>query len=205
LLKNTKEPLRTPQGSRGAEEFPERKRERYSVRKGIEHVKENVPIEDVAREYVEQLSETRADRLVGRCVSRDHADKTPSLVIYKDTRSFTCFGCGLWGDVIDLEMHGGYHADLWTAMVALSMRHGVEIPTRPERWYKRNAEKHEDRERIARVLTEGYQRRLHRIYAPVILDGIQDPGEQHEESARLWDGFRRVARGMALRKLEGSS
>lgn len=184
---------------------PERKKERYSVRSGIKHLKEHLSIEDVAREHVEELRETGPDKMVGRCVNPGHEDKTPSLVVYKEKGSFTCFGCGIWGDVIDLEMYGGYHADLWTAMVALSIRHGVDLPTRPERWHKRNASKHEDRERIARVLTESYQRRLHRVYAPVILDGIEDPRERHEESTKLWKGFGRVARGMALRKLEGNS
>lgn len=205
MHKGTKQPLGTPQGSRGAEEFPERKRERYSVRKGIEYVKEHVSIEDVAREYVEELKETGSNRMVGRCINPNHEDKTPSLVIYKETGSFTCFGCGAWGDVIDLEVYGGYHADLWTAMLALSLRYHVELPSRPERWHRRNAEKHEDRERIIRVLAESYQRRLYKIYAPVILDGIEDPTERREESARLWEGFGPVAQCMSLRRLGGDS
>jgi DNA primase len=205
LPKGTRETLQTPQGSRGGEEFPERRHERYSVRSGIKHLKENVSIEDVTREYVEELKETGSNKMVGRCINPDHEDKTPSLVIYKETGSFTCFGCGIWGDVIDLEVYGGYHADLWTAMLALSMRYGVELPARPERWHKHNAEKHEDRERIARVLTESYQRRLHRIYAPLTLDGIEDSDERGRESTRIWEELRPVAQAMALRRLGGSS
>jgi DNA primase len=183
---------------------PERKRERYSVRKGLEVLKTAIPIEQVAAEYGE-FKLLGNGRLLGRCVSQLHEDKTPSMTVYTDTGRFKCFGCGIWGDVIDLEVYGGYHADLWTAMIALSMRYNVELPARPERWHKHNAEKYEDRERIARVLTESYQRRLHRIYAPVILDGIEDHHERLEESTRLWEGFRRVARGMALRRMAGSS
>jgi hypothetical protein len=183
---------------------PERKRERYSVRKGIEVLKTSVPIEQVAAEYGE-FKLLGNGRLLGRCVSQHHEDKTPSMTVFTDTGRFKCFGCGIRGDVIDLEVYGGYHADLWTAMIALSMRYNVELPARPERWHKRNADKYEDRERIARVLTESYQRRLHRIYAPVILDVIGDSRERQEESTKLWEGFRRVARGMALRRLEGSS
>jgi hypothetical protein len=205
LVNGTRQTSNTPQTSRDAKEFPERKCERYSIRTGIKHIKVQVSIEVVAREYIEELRETGPNRLVGRCVNRHHEDKTPSLVVYKETGSFTCFGCRIWGDVIDLEVYGGYHGELWTAMLALSQRYNVELPTRPQRWHQRNAEKHEDRERIARVLTHGYQRRLHRIYAPVILDGIDDPQERHEESTRLWKGFGRVARGMALRRLEGRS
>jgi hypothetical protein len=205
LLKNTKEPLGTPQGSRGAEKFPERKRERYSVRKNIEKLKAELSIVDVARKHVDALRETGPDRLVGKCVHLDHLDKTPSLVIYKATGSFTCFGCGVWGDLIDLEVYGGHHADLWTAIVALSMRHGIELYRRPERWHKRNSEKHEDRKRISRVMAASYQRRLHRVFAPVILDGIGDPEERRVESARTWGELEPVAMAMALRRLGGSS
>lgn len=31
-----------------------------------------------------------------------HADSTPSLVIYPETQSFYCFGCGAWGDALNL-------------------------------------------------------------------------------------------------------
>jgi DNA primase len=38
-------------------------------------------------------------RLTGRCPFHD--DQNPSLVVYPETRSFYCFGCGASGDVID--------------------------------------------------------------------------------------------------------
>lgn len=176
----------------------------YGLRKSIEVIKESVPIEKVAAGYGE-FKLLGNGRLLGRCVSPLHEDKTPSMTVFTDTQRFKCFGCGLGGDVIDLEEMAGKHADTWTAVVALSTRYNIALYQPPERWHHRQAEKHEDRERIVRVLTEGYQRRLHRIYAPVILDGIDDLQERHEESQRLWEGFGRVARGMALRKLEGRS
>ena len=33
-----------------------------------------------------------------------HSEKTPSLYLYEDTDQFHCFGCGVHGDSIDLEM-----------------------------------------------------------------------------------------------------
>ena len=32
-----------------------------------------------------------------------HPDRTPSLGIYEKTQSFWCFGCGCWGDSLDVE------------------------------------------------------------------------------------------------------
>jgi hypothetical protein len=204
LLNDTKPPSGTPQGSRDTEAASRHRHEPRSLLKSIEAV-QIVPIEDVARLRVEDLKDTGPNRMVGRCVNPKHEDKTPSLVIYKESNSMTCFGCGFWGDVVDLEVYGGYHADTWTAVIALAEQYGIELPQRSRRWHERQAEKHEDRERIIRVLAASYQRRLHRVFAPVILDNIGDPEELHEESTRIWQGFAPVAHGMALRRVGGGS
>jgi hypothetical protein len=32
-----------------------------------------------------------------------HQDDKPSLAIYEDTNTFTCFGCGAWGDPLNIQ------------------------------------------------------------------------------------------------------
>jgi DNA primase len=64
----------------------------------LEQVKQRNPIADVmARHGVELRSS--GSHLSGRCPF--HRDENPSLVVYPETRSFYCFGCGASGDVID--------------------------------------------------------------------------------------------------------
>src|SRR5215211_2798923 len=47
-----------------------------------------------------------------RCPLPDHPDKSPSFVVYLDTNSWHCFGCGRGGDVVDLARHAfGYRPD----------------------------------------------------------------------------------------------
>jgi len=64
----------------------------------VERVKRAYPIADIiTAEGVELRPSGR--RFMGRCPF--HRDDRPSLVVYPDTRSFHCFGCGASGDVID--------------------------------------------------------------------------------------------------------
>lgn len=71
----------------------------------IERVKAAHPIADVVAAHDVKLRAT-GRRYMGRCPF--HADDRPSLVVYPDTQSFHCFGCGASGDVIDFvrRQHG---------------------------------------------------------------------------------------------------
>src|SRR4051794_5348433 len=85
-------------------------RPRYGIRKAIAAIKDVVLIEEVAGEYGE-FKQLGGGRLLGRCVSVNHEDRTPSLTVFTDTQRFKCFGCGLSGDVIDLEEIAGRHLE----------------------------------------------------------------------------------------------
>jgi len=70
----------------------------------IERVKQAIPIDDLAMQYVE-LSPS-GQNLIGRCPF--HRDREPSFVVFVETRTFHCFGCRAGGDVISflrLAMH----------------------------------------------------------------------------------------------------
>ncbi|MPZ49765.1 MAG: hypothetical protein GEU75_10820 [Dehalococcoidia bacterium] len=64
----------------------------------IELIKRNNPIQDVVAAHGVVLQRS-GSHLSGRCPF--HGDEHPSLVVYPETRSFYCFGCGASGDVID--------------------------------------------------------------------------------------------------------
>jgi DNA primase len=66
----------------------------------IERVKETVPIEDLAMQYVELRPSGK--NLIGRCPFHD--DRSPSFVVFPETRSFHCFGCQAGGDVVNFLM-----------------------------------------------------------------------------------------------------
>jgi DNA primase len=64
----------------------------------IDQIKQRNPIEEIIGRYGIVLLRS-GTRLAGRCPF--HEDQNPSLVVYPETRSFYCFGCGASGDVID--------------------------------------------------------------------------------------------------------
>ena len=80
-------------------------------------------IESIVSSYV-QLK--RAGRnLTGLCPF--HSEKTPSMVVYNDSQSFYCFGCGAGGDVISFIMRIE-NLDYVEAVRFLSERVGLQLP-----------------------------------------------------------------------------
>jgi DNA primase len=159
-----------------------------SFRRQIETVKDGVRIEDVAADYGEfQLQ--GSGRLLGRCVSPEHEDKTPSMTVYPDEQRFKCYGCGEHGDVIDLVrlVEGGATAcDVVDAMMILAQRYGVELPARPQAWFARQSRQAKTRDALDEVKIKHIQRRLFRIFLPAI-KAIEDDEERREELERVWD------------------
>ncbi len=170
----------------------DRGRERYDFRNSLKDVKAKVPIEQVAAEYGPfKLAGT--GRLLGHCIAPDHTDRTPSLTIFTDTQRFKCFGCGLSGDVIDLEEIAGQHLETWTAVVALSERYAVELPQRPERWHRHQNTKAQMREEMRKGLAKVYQRRLYRMF--------HDAGAHPDDDAALWEAMYPAAYLAATRRV----
>ncbi len=172
----------------------------YMFKKAIEAVKDAVPIEQVAAEYGE-FKLLGAGRLLGRCVAPDHEDRTPSLTIYTEHRRFRCYGCGLHGDVVDLERIAGRHLEAWTAVIALADRHGVELPRRSERWHGWSVEKGRRHDELQRWRERRYQRRLYRLFAAESIAAIEDNAEREREARRTWDELGSLARLWAVRSV----
>jgi DNA primase len=163
----------------------------YRHRKAIETIKTAVLIEQVAAEYGE-FKLLGSGRLLGRCVAQDHEDRTPSMTVFTDSQKFRCYGCGVAGDVLDLEEIGGRHVETWTAVVALADRYGVELPQRPERWHSWQDEKQRHHKMIREALTRSYQRRYFRVFGGYLQD-IGDPREREDEARRFFEDLRTVA------------
>ncbi|PLS83348.1 MAG: hypothetical protein CYG60_22095 [Actinobacteria bacterium] len=174
-------PINNPQRQEEGDNviLPDDTRGRYMFRKALEAVK-TIPIEQVAAEYGE-FKPQGPGQLRGRCIAPDHTDRTPSMTVYTDTGRWRCYGCGMRGDVVDLEEMAGRHLEAWTAVRALAERYGVELPTRPKRWHEWQSEKSRRHDAIRDVRARLYQRRLFRMFA-ADLERIEDPAEREEEA-----------------------
>ncbi|MBR5447431.1 MAG: DNA primase, partial [Clostridia bacterium] len=89
----------------------------------IEDIRYRCDIEDVISSYI--TLKRAGTNLKGLCPF--HSEKTPSFVVYKDTQSFYCFGCGAGGDVINFIMRQE-NMDYVSAVEFLAKRAGVTIP-----------------------------------------------------------------------------
>lgn len=85
-------------------------------------------IDDVMSSYV---TIKRAGR-IQKCVCPFHSEKTPSCVIYPDTNSFYCFGCGVGGDVITFVMNIE-NLSYIEAVRLLAQRSGIPMPEEARR------------------------------------------------------------------------
>lgn len=73
------------------------------LKRRIEAVKAAWPIARFCRELLAaDLTPVGTGRWKARCPLPDHDDATPSFIVYEDSDSWYCFGCGRGGDVIQL-------------------------------------------------------------------------------------------------------
>jgi DNA primase len=163
----------------------------FGFRKCCEVVRDAVPIEVVARRYTDLESLGGAAWFTGRCPLPDHEDRTPSFYLYPQGR-YWCYGCNRGGDVVDLEFFCGDYAELWEAMISLAVEYDVELPERPRRWFARQERQKPVRDALEEVKVHYVQRRLYRLFAPVI-DRIEDQTERKAEKAQTWHELRHVA------------
>lgn len=93
----------------------------------IDRVRDAANIEELAGELT-QLS-GRGSRLTGCCPF--HTEDTPSFVVYIDSNSWHCFGCGRGGSVFDLVMERD-SSEFWEAVTHLAGRYNIPLPEMTE-------------------------------------------------------------------------
>jgi len=81
------------------------------------------PIEDVVSSYVNLKK--AGSRYTGLCPF--HNEKTPSFVVYPNTRSFYCFGCGAGGSAITFVSRME-NLTYYEALETLAERSGIQLP-----------------------------------------------------------------------------
>jgi DNA primase len=175
----------------------------YGFRKCCQAVRDAVPLEEVARRYTDLESVGGKAWFTGRCPLPTHEDRTPSFYIYPPGQ-YHCYGCGGRGDVVDLEFHCGDYGELWEAMVSLAVEYDVELPKRPESWYRRQDRQRPVRDAIDRARFDHLRRRLFRWFFEPSLLRIEAPDEREAEARLLWDATTPLAQ-MMLERLRGES
>ena len=89
----------------------------------IDDIRYRCDIESVISSYI--TLKKAGSRYKGLCPF--HSEKTPSFVVYPETQSFYCFGCGAGGDVISFIMRAE-NLDYVSAVETLAKRAGIALP-----------------------------------------------------------------------------
>ncbi|MGN0975788.1 MAG: DNA primase, partial [Gemmiger sp.] len=138
----------------------------------IQEVVRRNDITEVVQQYVQLHRRGRTS--VGLCPF--HSEKTPSFVVYPETQSFYCFGCGAGGDVITFVKkisNLGYVE----AVKSLASRVGMPLP------------EEDDKEGRARSrLLE-----INRTAARYFYDQLNANTPEAMEARRYWKGRRKLS------------
>ena len=179
---------------------PRRAEESYGVQRAIETLKAAVRIEDHAR----TLTALRfaGNSLRGPCPVHK-GDNPESFAVYPAEQRFYCYRCHAAGDVVDLAraVEGG---PLWEAVVSLADRYNVELPRPSEQRLARINEKDRIRDAATKRIAAVYQRRLTRLYAPLVMVGGETAEEELEELQELAAALWPVSLSMAGRRVSGA-
>lgn len=167
-----------------------------AMQPNIRTVKASVRIETVAADYGGEFRMVGNERLIGRCLSPNHEDQTPSMSIYTDDQRFKCFGCQHGGDVLDLVMLAE-GCELHDALVSLANRYGIELPGRPDSWHRKQSRQQKIRDDIDREKIEHIRLLVFRL---IFLPWLRRlPNWSREEATQSsWE----LSRSIALRLYE---
>lgn len=104
----------------------------------VEEVKSRLDLIDLVHEYATIKKAGRSYK--GLCPF--HTEKTPSFVVFPETQTYRCFGCGRGGDIFNFIMDAeGY--DFRGALTILAERAGVDLkPESPAEAEVRSRENH---------------------------------------------------------------
>src|SRR5215207_173828 len=174
-------------------------RMRHSIRAAIANLKREISIEESLDARGVELRHGRA-----RCIVHG-GDNPQSFSIDPERQLWHCFACQDGGDLIDLCEFVEKHADTWTAIVSLAQQFNVELPRRTDKWHEWQDEKTKVREAARRQITKAYQRRLTRLYAPLVLVGGETPEEELAAVEELAQALWPICVNLAVRRLRDAA
>ena len=173
----------------------------YGFRKCCEAIREAVPIEEVARRYTNVEPLWGRAWFTGHCPLPGHEDKDPSFYIYPPDR-YWCYGCNRGGDVVDLEFFCGDYGELWEVMVSLSLEYDVELPKRPESWYRKQERQRPIRDGIEAAKMHVARRRLYRKYFEPLILATTDEEDREHDAQLFWEATEPLAEHLITNMME---
>ncbi len=156
-------------------------------RRRFDKVCESVPVPILAADLLRERggSLRRAgERWRGMCPLCGNGARSGAFSCREDL--WHCFSCGEGGDVIDLADRAVPFDSPSMACTWVAHRYGIELPERPEGWYRKN----ERQERLRAALEEKKrQAKRRRLFRSIMVPLLKEWGASEEEVAAAWKDF----------------
>lgn len=151
-------------------------------------VREAIPVSRYVRDMGIELKKSGA-RWRGKCPVCGHGENSEALSVGDERGLWHCFACNAGGDLIVMaELVEGFEGPHF-ALVALAERYGVDLPQRPDAWYRKQERKARLREALDRKRREVKRRRLFRVVMVPFLDSV---GATEAEVRAAWEDFKNL-------------
>ncbi len=92
----------------------------------LEEISRRVPIKDILEHYFPNTGIKMTESNTYKLLCPFHTEKTPSFIVFRDSNSFYCFGCGEGGNIFKLVQHFE-GVSFPYALAILAERAGVSI------------------------------------------------------------------------------
>lgn len=159
-------------------------------RRRFELVKEAVSVPILASDLLSERGQSlrrSGERWRGPCPVCGHGASSGAFSCGQHL--FYCFRCGEGGDVVKLaDLASGFDSPSM-ACAWIAHRYGVELPERPEGWYR----KQERQERTRQAIYEAKRSvKRRRIFATIMVPLLDAYDASEEEIKEAWKDFKNV-------------
>lgn len=162
------------------------------TKRRIETVKDAVSVATLARDLIEENAgrlRVTGTEIRGQCPICLNGNHSEAFSVSVKENFFYCHACGEGGDVVKLAAltHGMGPGE---AATWLGYRYGIDLPARPESWFRKQDRQAREREAIREARRDIKRRRLFRYFILPDLEQIEDPGERERQTILAWDDFK---------------
>jgi DNA primase len=161
---------------------------RKLLERRIRAAKEGIDLLSVAQDLT--TLRKKGERWRGKCPICDNGAHSDAFSLDDKLGLWHCFACGSGGDLVRLvELWGPF--TLPEAVAWIGHRYGLDLPERPESWYRK-----QDRQARLRqaVIEERREIKRRRLFKYLILPEIEKlpEADQAREAERSWEQFKKV-------------
>ena len=155
----------------------------------IKAAKSGVTILQVAQDLTELKK--RGERWRGKCPICENGERSEAFSLTAELGLFHCFSCGEGGDVVRLVQSAKSLPTAAEAVGWLGFKYGLDLPERPDSWFKKQDRQARLRERVALERLEVKRRR---IFKYLILPCLEDVAEvdRQRETDLAWERFKKI-------------